>query len=105
MKQKFLKPLDIVTKWCYNILTTQQNVAKNEISEVIKIHYLKKIRQERHLTQQQIADIIGISRQYVGLLEIGVRGKKLPVPTAKKIAAALNIDWREIYKDEEEGDT
>ena len=52
------------------------------------------------MTQNEIATKSGISRQYYGLIETGER--KVPVWTAKKIAAALDFEWQKFYEDENE---
>lgn len=63
--------------------------------------YLKNIRAAHGKSQKEIAEITGMSQQYISFLETGERGKKLPVQTAKKLAAALGIDWQEFYKEEQ----
>lgn len=55
------------------------------------------------MTQNEIAKKSGISRQYYGLIETGER--KVPVWTAKKIAAALDFEWQKFYEDENEKET
>ena len=59
--------------------------------------FLKKWRIEHGMTQEEIATKCGISRQYYSLIETGER--KVPVWTAKKIAAALGFDWQRFYED------
>ena len=61
--------------------------------------FLKNIREQKNMTQNEIATKSGISRQYYGLIETGER--KVPVWTAKKIAAALGFEWQRFYEDEE----
>ena len=60
--------------------------------------FLKRIREQQNLTQDEIATKCGISRQYYGFIENGDR--KVPVWTAKKIAAALGFDWQRFYEDD-----
>jgi transcriptional regulator with XRE-family HTH domain len=72
---------------------------------VIKISWLKQIRIDNCVSQDDVATACGISRQYYSLIENGDRGKKLPVPTAKKIAGALGIDWTRFYEDDTNGKT
>lgn len=62
--------------------------------------FLKNIREQKNMTQNEIATKSGISRQYYGLIETGER--KVPVWTAKKIAAALGFNWQRFYEDEKE---
>ncbi len=54
------------------------------------------------MSQERVASICGISRQYYSFIESGERGAKLPVPTAKKIAEALGFDWVKFYNNETE---
>ena len=65
--------------------------------------FLKNIREQKNMTQNEIATKSGISRQYYGLIETGER--KVPVWTAKKIAAALDFEWQKFYEDEHEKET
>ncbi|EJW14265.1 helix-turn-helix transcriptional regulator [Paenibacillus alvei] len=52
---------------------------------------LKSQRKKMNLCQQQIADGVGISRQYYSNIE---NGKRPPsVALAKRIAAFLNVEW------------
>ena len=57
--------------------------------------YIK--RQEKKLTQKEIAKEIGISRTYYAFIE---KGKRDPSPKiAKKIAKLFNLDWTLFYND------
>lgn len=60
---------------------------------------LKKIRIEKKLTQQQVAEMAGITQSTYSRLENGVG---VPTPeTCKKIAAVLGFDWWELFEDDE----
>lgn len=59
---------------------------------------LKKTRIDKNKSQKEVAEAAGISQQYYAFIENGQRGKKLPVPTAKKIAKVFNIDWKRFYE-------
>ena len=72
---------------------------------VINISWLKQVRIDRGASQDDVATACGISRQYYSFIENGDRGKKLPVPTAKKIAGALGIDWTRFYEEDNNGKT
>lgn len=65
---------------------------------------LKNKRKLCDKSQIEVAKEAGISQQYYSFLESGERGKKLPVPTAKKIASALGFDWKEFYENHERKD-
>ena len=66
--------------------------------------WLKDLRLKCGMSQKTVADRSGISQQYYAFIESGDRGTKLPVPTAKKIAAALGFDWQRFYEDEKTPD-
>jgi putative transcriptional regulator len=53
--------------------------------------WLKEARIEKELTQQKIADIVGIRRAYYTMIEKGVRNPSVDV--AKKISNVLGINW------------
>ena len=54
-------------------------------------YWLKKIREQMGLTQEQLAEKIGISQNYYSWIE---SGERRPSPdTAKKIAVVMNFDW------------
>mgnify|MGYP000046835071 FL=1 len=60
--------------------------------------WLKELRQQKGFTQEDLAEIIGITRQHIGMIE---NGNSNPSPKlAKKIAKALNFNWTKFYEDE-----
>ncbi len=61
--------------------------------------WLKELREKLGLTVEDAAEKSGISRTMYYYIESGERGAKLPVATAKKIAAALGFDWQKFYED------
>lgn len=52
---------------------------------------LKLIREEKSITQQQLADKIGKDRSLIAKIESGVTSPS--VETAKAIANELSFDW------------
>ncbi len=58
--------------------------------------WLLKIRQTKQLTTYAAAKACGISQTYFSQIEHGKRN--VPVPTAKKIGAALGFDWKRFYE-------
>ncbi len=57
---------------------------------------LTRLRDERNMTQKEIAAISGISQQYLSSLE---RGKRNPtVITIYQISLALNVDPMELLR-------
>lgn len=64
--------------------------------------YLKVLRAEKGLSMQDIADIIGISKQYYQLIESGERQQNMDITLAVKIASAFNIPVERIINEEKE---
>lgn len=53
--------------------------------------YLVKLREENNLTQQNVADEIGISRQYYAMVENGERQNKMDITLVTKLASVFHI--------------
>ena len=62
--------------------------------------WLKEIRKDKKMSQEDVGKASGLSRQYYNMIETGHRGKPLSVDVAKKIAAVLEFDWQRFYEDE-----
>lgn len=57
---------------------------------------LKKLRQQRHLSQEELADVCGLDRTYISLLE---RSKRAPsLETVFVIAKGLKISPSNLVK-------
>ena len=59
---------------------------------------LKKIRLQKKLTQQEMADMIGMSREYICDIENEKRKKHVTIAVLGRIADVLNIDIRDFFK-------
>ncbi len=57
--------------------------------------HLKEIRESNDLTQQDVADEIGVSKGYYSLIENGKRG--LSYVTAQEIAAVFGLKPDDIF--------
>ena len=53
--------------------------------------WLRNIREEKQLTQSEVADAVNIARTSYAMYEQGKRNPS--VETAKKIALVLKFDW------------
>ncbi len=62
--------------------------------------WMKKLRHETNLTQEQLARMVGISRTMV--TEIENANANPSVKVAKKIAAVLGFDWTRFYDEYDE---
>ncbi len=60
--------------------------------------WLIKLREKSKLSQEEVAEKAGISQSFYSAIELGNRGNKLPVQTAKKIAKVLGFDWDMFYQ-------
>ena len=58
--------------------------------------WLIEERRKKQLTHEEVATRCGISRQYYGFIEAGVRN--CPVKTAKKIAEVLGFHWEKFFE-------
>jgi len=61
---------------------------------------VKKFRLEKNLTQQDLADMTEMSREYICDIENESRNKHLTISVLGRIAEALNIDIGEFFKHE-----
>jgi len=61
---------------------------------------VKRIRQNKGLTQEQFAEISGFSQQYISSLELGRRNPT--VVTLYELAAALGVNHMELVRPNKE---
>lgn len=64
--------------------------------------YLIKLRKDKSLTQQEVADKIGITKQYYSAVEIGKRQKKMDITLILAIASAFDVPVEQIVECEKE---
>ncbi len=57
---------------------------------------IKQLREERHLTQEKLAELAGISLDYLGKIEISLNRPGLI--TLLKISKALDISMEELFE-------
>lgn len=61
---------------------------------------LRKIREAAGMTQEQLAEKVGVIRQTISNIECGLA---LPsVPTAKAIGEVLEFNWADFFEDKVE---
>ena len=63
---------------------------------------IKKFRLEHKLTQQDLADLSGVSRQYICDIENENRNKHITIAILGRIADALNLNIVEFFIKEDE---
>lgn len=66
--------------------------------EQIVIENIKRIRKEKHITQERLAEYCETSVSYIGLMETYKNIPKLS--TIERIAEALNVPVLELFKDD-----
>lgn len=59
---------------------------------------IKRFRQQKKLTQQNLADMTGMSREYICDVENEKRNKHLTIAVLGRIADAMKIDITEFFK-------
>ncbi|WKL23735.1 helix-turn-helix transcriptional regulator (plasmid) [Agrobacterium tumefaciens] len=69
-----------------------------DLKETMAIN-LRRIRHERHMTQEELADLAGVSARYIGAIERA--DKSATVTVLGKISAALDIDPGELLRNRE----
>jgi len=58
---------------------------------------IKSLRSDLRLTQEDLADLVGVDRSYMGFIE---RGEKNPtLKNIEKIANALKVSLSELFHD------
>jgi len=62
---------------------------KSNINEEVGFN-IRRIREERGLSQEELADLAGLHRAYVGQIERGE--KNIGLKNIEKIAKALNVN-------------
>ena len=62
--------------------------------------WLKEIREQKNLTQKQVAEAVGISQQYYQFIEQGKRIEPDKVENEKAIATYLGFDWTKFFETE-----
>lgn len=77
------------------IATTRCKEGREQVRE-----YLIEAREKAGLTQQDVANRIGISRQYYQMVETGERQKRMDLSLAGGLSVVLNIPIAEIVQRE-----
>lgn len=62
-------------------------------------NWFRKIREDKKMTQEEFAKVIGYSQRLVSKIEVG---GDIKVSNAKNIAEKLDIEWPLFFRDKEE---
>lgn len=65
-------------------------------------NYLKLLRENNGLSQQNVENITGIKQQYYSLIETGERQQDMSLSVMEKLSSALNVPLDEFIKMEQE---
>jgi transcriptional regulator with XRE-family HTH domain len=76
-------------------MSTSKNVLFN--ARRIFSQRLRQIRQNRELSQEELADLAGLHRTYVGSVERGERN--ISIDTMERLAKALDVDITDLLKE------
>ena len=63
---------------------------------IIRVN-VRKYRKEKNLTQQDLADMTDLSREYICDIENESRNKHLTITVLGRIAEALNVDIQKFF--------
>lgn len=58
--------------------------------------WLKNLRTQLDMSQQELADKVGVSREYITMIENDERTPSVSI--AKKIGLELNFDWTNFFE-------
>lgn len=62
----------------------------------LKISYYRK---RKGLTQAQLAELVGISTNYLGMIERGNNGQSYSMEVLLKLAEALDVDAHDLMRE------
>lgn len=65
-----------------------------------QVKRLKELRNEKGLTQQELAHKSGVVQSHISMLERGERGSRLSVTVAVKLADSLGVSVQELMEEE-----
>jgi len=65
-------------------------------------NYLYDFRKKNHYTMFQVSEMIEISKTYYERIEKGIKGQRLSLKTAYKLATLLQVDLNKLYDLEEQ---
>ena len=83
-----------------SLLKEKSYIHDDEYYYTIIRRNIRKFRLEQNLTQQDLADMTELSREYICDIENEHRGKHLTISVLGRISESLKVDIREFFVDE-----
>ena len=80
------------------VLPKNYNIDDEYYYRIIRYN-IKKYRKEKKLTQQNLADMTDISREYICDIENESRNKHITIALLGRISEALNIDIKDFFNE------
>ena len=74
------------------------NKATNKARNIFA-HKLKEFRVKKNLSQEELADMAGLHRTYVGSVERGERN--ISIDNMERLASALNVQIKDLLGDDQ----
>ena len=62
--------------------------------------WLKELREKANMSQQNVAEQLGISQNYYSMIESGERQSKMTIDTAQKLAKIFDVSIDVILENE-----
>ena len=85
-----------------NLVRERAYIHDDEYYYTIIRKNIRKFRLEQHLTQQDLADMTDLSREYICDIENAKRDKHPTIAVLGRIAESLNKDIRDFFVDNNE---
>lgn len=63
-------------------------------------NWLKELREKSNMSQQNVAEQLGISQNYYSMIETGERQSKMTIDMAQKLAKIFNVSIDVILENE-----
>ena len=76
----------------------KENTYNDEYYYTLVRNNIKKLRKEKNITQQNLADMTDLSREYVCDIENEKRNKHFTIAVLGRIADALQVPITEFFK-------
>lgn len=95
----YIKIKKFITKYIWVIVMKEKSyIHDDEYYYSIIRNNIRKFRLKQNLTQQDLADMVELSREYICDIENESRNKHLTIAVLGRIVEALNIQIEDFFK-------